>query len=95
MRLSLANYLVAEGKNEQALAEWFKAHVELPFDEDVQNDPVLSQKNAWAHYIFGLILNNKGVLEEAIAEWKKASALDKYGIGDLARDKLKEAGAMS
>ena len=93
LRLSLANHLAAGGKNEEALTEWLKAHRELPFDEDVQDDPALSQKNAWSHHIFGLILCNKGALEEAIAEWKKASALDRYGIGDLAREKLKEVGA--
>lgn len=93
LRLSLANHLVAEGKNEEALAEWLKAHLELPFDEDVQDNPEFSQKNARAHYILGLILSNMGASEEATAEWKKASALDKYGIGDQARNKLKEVGA--
>ena len=93
LRLNLANHLITEGKNEEALAEWLKAHLELPFDEDIQDDPELSQKNARSHYIFGLILYNKGALEEAIAEWKKASELDRYGIGDLAREKLKEVGA--
>ena len=93
LRLSLADHLVAEGKNEEALAEWLIAHLELPFDEDVQDNPEFSQKNAWAHYIFGLILSNMGASEEATAEWKKASALDKYGIGDQARIKLKEVGA--
>ena len=93
LRLSLANHLVTEGKNEEALAEWLKAHMGLPFDEDIQDDPELSQKNAWSHHIFGLILHNTGASEEAIAEWKKASALDKYGVGDLARGKLEEVGA--
>lgn len=93
LRLSLANHLVTEGKNEEALAEWQKAHLELPFDEDVQSDPELAQKNAWSHHIFGLILHNMGALEEAVAEWKKAAALDRYGIGDLAREKSKEVGA--
>ena len=90
LRLSLAALLVTEGQNEEALAEWLKAIMKLPFDEDVQDDPELSQENAYAHYIFGLILHNKGAVEEAINEWKKASALDEYGIGDLARGKLKE-----
>ena len=89
LRLSLADLLVAEGKNEEALSEWMKAHLQLPFDEDVRDDEAMSQTNARAHYVFGLILANKGVLEEATKEWQKASALDKYGIGDLAREKLK------
>ena len=38
LRLSLANLLVSEGRNEEALAEWMKARLELPFDEDVQDD---------------------------------------------------------
>lgn len=89
-RLSLAYLLAVEGFNKEALSEWIKAHLELPFDESVQGDPALSQKNSWAHYIYGLILNNTGALEEAKNEWVKASALDRYGVGKMAKDKLNE-----
>ena len=68
LRLSLADLLVAEGKNEEALSEWMKAHLQLPFDEDARDDEAMSQTNARAHYVFGLILANKGVLEEATRE---------------------------
>lgn len=90
-RLGLALLLTEVGQNKEAVLEWTKAHLELPFDDDVQDDPALSQENAYAHYTLGIILHNMGAIKEALLEWHKASELDQYGIGDLAREKLKAA----
>jgi len=91
LRLRLAFLLADQGQNEEALLEWHAATMLLPFDDDVRDDIALSQKNAWSHYIFGLILHNQGMMPQAIAEWDKASNLDAYAVGDLARRQASEA----
>ncbi len=90
-RLGLALLLTEAGQNKEAVLEWTKAHLELPFDDDVRDDHALSQENAYAHYTFGIILHNTGAVKEAIQEWNRASEMDQYGIGQLAREKMEAA----
>ena len=46
--------------------------------------------NAYSHNVFGDILFKAGAVDQARAEWEKASVLDEYGVGDQARRKLQE-----
>ena len=90
--LYLAWHLANDNQVQEAILAWTTGHLLLPFDEDVNvaEDESQAQMNAWSHDVFGDILLKSGALDQACEEWKKASALDKYGVGDAARRKLKE-----
>ena len=90
--LYLAWHLANDNQVQEAISAWARGHLLLPFDEDVNvaEDESQTQMNAWSHDVFGDILLKSGAVEQACEEWKKASALDKYGVGDEARRKLKE-----
>lgn len=87
--LYLVSLLIEANRLEEAVKALQTALLLLPRDQDVIDDPVLSQDNAWAHYLFGRILAQSGAQEQAITEWEKAEALNKLGIGELARSKIK------
>ena len=91
LRLRLASLLADEGRNEEAIVEWCAAKILLPSDSDVEGDELLSQRNARSHYILGVILHNKGLVPQAIEEWDKASDLDAFVVGDLARSRASAA----
>ncbi len=90
--LLLAWHLAENNQIQDAILAWTKGHLLLPFDEDVnvEEDEWQAQMNALSHDVFGDILLRSGAVDQACEEWKKASALDKYGIGDQARRKLQE-----
>jgi len=90
--LLLAWHLAENNQLQDALLAWNKGLLLLPFDEDVnrEKDEAQAQMNALSHDVFGDILFKAGAMEQARGEWEKASALDKYGVGDQARRKLKE-----
>lgn len=90
--LFLAWHLAENNQLHEAVLAWTKGHLLLPFgaDIDIEEEGAQAQMNAWAHDIWGDILLKSGATEQARAEWEKASALDKYGVGDEARRKLKE-----
>ena len=87
--LYLMSVLLEANEIIEAVKEWREAMLLLPRDEDVANDPVLAQDNAWAHYLYGCLIFKGGAQDQAIAEWEKAALLDQYGTGDMARKKLK------
>lgn len=90
--LFLAWHLANDNQCEEAILAWTKGHLLLPFDKDVNavEDESQAQMNAWSHDVFGDILLKLGAIDQACEEWKKASDLDKYGVGDEARRKMKE-----
>ncbi len=90
--LLLAWHLAENNQLQDAILAWNKGLLLLPFDADVniEEDEAQAQMNALSHDVFGDILFKAGAREQALEEWKRASALDKYGIGDQARRKLKE-----
>lgn len=92
--LLLAWHLAEDNQLQDAILAWNKGLLLLPFDEDVniEEDEAQAQTNSLSHDVFGDILLKAGAVEQARGEWQKASALDKYGIGDQARRKLKEYG---
>lgn len=87
--LYLVSLLIEANRLEEAVKVLQTALSLLPRDQDVVDDPVLSQDNAWAHYLFGRILAQGGAHEQAITEWEKAESLNKLVIGELARSKIK------
>lgn len=92
LHLILAWHLANNNQVQEAVLAWTTAHLLLPFDEDIniEEDECQTQMNAWSHDLLGDILLKSGATDQACEEWKKASALDKHGVGDEARRKLEE-----
>lgn len=90
--LLLAWHLAENNQLQDAVIAWSKGHLLLPFDADIdiEEDGAQAQMNAYSHNVFGDILFKAGAVDQARAEWEKASVLDKYGVGDQARRKLQE-----
>ena len=87
--LHLAWHLARNNRIAEALDEWHKAVVLLPPDREFGSDHSAAQGNADLQDALGNILFVSGQREKARAEWEAASELDRFGVGDEARRKLR------